>query len=122
MLFLLVCTQGASVTSTPGLRALKAAVSDPDEQGGGQKAQTSAMTLDVVISNLKNAVELGNLHGDPVFETETGAFWAAALSTHVQDARYSKDSVPKLLVLLRKWLVEVALLSQRQPKDHNHQV
>ena len=114
------CPQGAkqpsgSVVQRPGLRALREAVSDPDQVA--TKTTDTTMCLDLIVANLKSCVESRNLRGNADFQTGTAAFWCAALLKHMETAQYSEQSLPKHVLLLRKWLVEFAVLQQTESQD-----
>ena len=90
-------------------------VSDPDESGPTDGKDV--LTLEAIVSQLKGAIEGRRLEGDDNYETESANFWKTALLQHLSVHAYAATCVPKLLILMWKWLLEVALLDQSEPKD-----
>ena len=94
------------------LRALKRDVSDPEEQNATQRNEE---TVDNIVANLKKSMESNKITGDKECDVETTSFWAHSLQAHLKAVAYK--TAPKLLVLLRKWTLEVDILGRSNVKE-----
>ena len=89
-------------------------MSDPESPSTSGSTNAEA-TLDTIVLHIKQTMEGQKLHGAKASDPSCSAFWIEALQRHLQSAKYS--TTPKLLVLLRKWLLEKFLLTLSVKKD-----